>query len=909
MEAGQLTKQHSDLALLYPRSKLLQTYITEFFIVVVQICLRYHRYAQKSALGKFTSSLDDSDIKEARSSLLVWSRSIQAEITTLIARRIETEAGSNSRFRAMMDLSSKSIAQQQRQIIIRAMLDRCSTHDYETTWRQIRKSGNTTLYTQMPEYVQWAAGSDPKTLILVGKLGCGKSVTLANMVDDLNLRIDPASSGLAYFFCRHDLPESLVARIVIGTLTRQIINLFPQRLANVEAMYTEGFRSLLGLMERVVPRQHAVYIILDGLDLCSRAERDIILEHLSLMGTKFNIHTCVSLRLDPEVELHTFSTELSGEKAVRFSNNTSDIDAFVRTQLEVALSNQSLTLGDPSIILEIQDALLQGSQHMFLWVALQIQTLCTMHTDHDIRQALNDLPRDLSQIYSRILQQATRPSRPSRSDIFKLILTSRTPLTVQEMREALSVVPGDTTWNPAKVLNSIYPALATCGCLITVDEEEHTIRTVHPSVNQFLLRNDSTPPDNVQQDQFSLEDAQALTSSIIVTYLGYGIFGTEIALRYPSFNVGSVPSQIIRSTTHTGKSVQSIALKLLRSSKRTEFYASKALAQKYKEHIPSSLGDFQFQHYAKKYVLLHLTELPAISCAIPESLVTMFKHGVIRIREYDEIIGFLWLMLRYPVTLDVIDLIQNQHTKETLEGAQSSLDDIFPRLFYRAIETGSINAVEHLLDTYRKFDPYSPTLNPSTSTFIFCTQYLRWRPELESYTDFFGPAPLCYAIIQSQDHVVEVLLNDGRIPQHEITDTTTHDGSLDLWDKPIGVAMKLKRIRVLKLLTSSQHSTLRFILSEHEIELLLECAKKLPDSSIASSLERLKRRREESTGSYYPDGSESFYPKSNFSSFYPGQGDNSPTVPDMRHNTFTLFPSVNAPPAPKDEKSLAVNEL
>lgn len=112
MEAGQSTRQHSDLALLYTCSKPLQTYIIEFFIVVVQICLRYHRYAQKSALGKFTLSLNDSDIKEARSSLLFWSKSIQAEITTLVARKIETEAGDNSQFRAMMDLSSKSIAQQ-----------------------------------------------------------------------------------------------------------------------------------------------------------------------------------------------------------------------------------------------------------------------------------------------------------------------------------------------------------------------------------------------------------------------------------------------------------------------------------------------------------------------------------------------------------------------------------------------------------------------------------------------------------------------------------------------------------------------------------------------------------------------------------------------------------------------------
>ncbi|OAL50817.1 hypothetical protein IQ07DRAFT_439040 [Pyrenochaeta sp. DS3sAY3a] len=49
--------------------------------------------------------------------------------------------------------------------------------------------------------------------------------------------------------------------------------------------------------------------------------------------------------------------------------------------------------------------------------------------------------------------------------------------------------------------------------------------------------------------------------------------------------------------------------------------------------------------------------------------------------------------------------------------------------------------------------------------------------------------------------------------------------------------------------------------------------------------------------SYYPDGTDSFYPKSNFSSFYPGQGQ-SPVIPDARDSTFTMFPGGNAPAAP-----------
>ncbi|KNG51442.1 pre-mrna splicing factor clf1 protein [Stemphylium lycopersici] len=54
------------------------------------------------------------------------------------------------------------------------------------------------------------------------------------------------------------------------------------------------------------------------------------------------------------------------------------------------------------------------------------------------------------------------------------------------------------------------------------------------------------------------------------------------------------------------------------------------------------------------------------------------------------------------------------------------------------------------------------------------------------------------------------------------------------------------------------------------------------------------------TSSYYPEGTDSFYPKSNYSSFYPGQGA-SPVIPDLRDSTFTMFPTGNAPPAPTED--------
>jgi hypothetical protein len=813
MEAGQSTRQHSELALLYPRSKTLQSYITEYFIVVVQICLRFHRFTQKSALGKFTSSLDDTDIKDARSSLLAWSKSIQAEIGILLVQRIELEAESNSHFKNLMRANHKSASEQQKQIALRNLLDTCSTHDYETTWRQIRKAGNTCLYKQLPEYNQWLVAPDPETLVLVGTLGYGKSVALANIVDDLNLKIKPGSSGLAYFFCQHDVPESLIAKTVTGTLMRQFIRPLIHRIDSPVVLEKDELSRLLDLMRAIKPPDYIGYAVLDGLDLCSAQEREKIIEGLELMRSHFPLYVCVSRRLEPETMLLSIATEFSNANVVKLPDNSSDIEAFIAAQLETALSNKSLSLGDPAIILEIQDTLLQGSQGMFLWVALQIQSLCTMQTDHDIREALADLPEDLSQIYIRILQQPKTSGQSFQSNILKLVSSARRPLTTDEMQEALSVIPGNKTWDSSRLLNNIYPALATCGPLIAIDEEEHTIRTVHPSVNQFLLQKGSKQGTLSQGAAWTEQDAQALMASTIVTYLSYGVFGTEIAVRIPTLNVGPTPSRVLTSTISVGKNVQDIALKLLRSRKQPDFDASKVLAGSFKRGLTSGTDAFHFQHYAKTYALRHLATLPIISYPTSEAFFRLFKQGAIRAETHEEVMGLLWLAVQHPGTTDISELL---HRAQAYSIPYNTAEwHRFPgQLLYWAIENGRGDAIKYLLNIYDLI-----FLNPSDAKTSDATKRII-RPVLEhidAVDDYFaklymydkeefrhsihGLAPLCHAIEHDQDLAIEILINNQWV---EINDEMSEGLS------PAMIAVKRGNINALRTLLLSE----RFVITE-----------------------------------------------------------------------------------------------
>ncbi|CAN9134506.1 unnamed protein product [Alternaria alternata] len=720
-----------------------------------------------------------------------------------------------------MDLNSKSTSQQQKQIALRKMLDRCSTHDYETTWRQIRKAGNTNLYAQMPEYVEWARGSDPKTLILVGKLGYGKSVTLANIVDDINLRIDTSVSGLAYFFCRHDLPESLVARTVIGALIRQIISLFSHLLTETEATNAYDLSQLYDLMCHIVPPKHIIYIILDGLDLCSPLERKAITEQLDMLRMRFNTRACVSRRLEPEIELHSFATEFPEAKAVRLPDNSSDIRAFIKVQLDTAISSGSLALGNPVLILDIENTLLQGSQHMFLWVTLQIQSICMMQTDHDIREALTELPQDLSGIYSRILRQATRPGQPLQSDIFKLILSARRPLTTQEMREALSVTPGNTRWDPAKILNSIYPALTSCGCLITIDEEEHTVRTVHPSVNQFLLQENPTSPTMIHGIPFEPEAAQALMSSIIITYLSYEIFGTELTVRLPTLDVGTAPSHIITSMTGTRKSVQAMALKLLRSKGQSNFDVSNALAKGFKQ-IPSDMESYNFQHYAKAHIIEHLTGLPMLLCSVPENFFRYFEQDTIPVTSLKEAIGLLWALLQPPSRWPCDEAYRNGLQLFGSNSKRIQHSSLFSEMFYYAIETNRLHAIRYLLDLYTPLflDYHAAIVDPGSVLYRYpvladIMETISQSPNISPSRDgisaiLVGLAPLCLAISTSRDDAAQLLINN------ELIDLNCSDDSdSGVWSRPIGVATSMGNIKIVRALLSTDHAE-RFILSEDE---------------------------------------------------------------------------------------------
>ncbi|KAH7550938.1 hypothetical protein BM1_10311 [Bipolaris maydis] len=611
MAIGRAAPRYQAMALLYPRSKKLQSHLAEYFILVVKLCHYLFKYEQKSSVRQFTSSLNDTLLKTLQTDLDKWANSIKEEVNLI-------EAQENSRSRAFTMEMFKSSTLRWRYETKMRVLNFCSKFDHETAWKQIRKLGNSSFHTQSAEYQEWKTGSLPGTIIFTGKLGSGKSVLLANIVDDLNLTNGKDQSTVAYFFCKYDILGSLQTRTILGSLVRQLLSSIPD-LGALAKRYEDtqhreiDIEELLEFLFQGFTSRQKVYLVIDGLDECDFAQKETLIKAIQKIQDTLKVWICASIREESNNNLQSITTILRAVRVVSLPDDNPDIEAFVETELERCLSQGKMTIGDPTLILEIQDALLNGSQGMFLWVALQIQTLCKMKTDCAMREALANLPRDLSETFSRILSDSGSSDPSLQAKVLQLVLAANRPLTTIELREALSVIPGDATWDPSRLLHDVYSALACCGCLLAVDEEEFTLRFVHHSVKQYIVGG----LNGMMPARFTLRDAKRTMANLIVTYLNYGVFGTEISkTKVLPIMAQSAPSKILQATLDPSSSTRHLAMKFLKSRRQPTFDLSKMIAETLNSSHSESNSSFNFYEYANKNWLEYLSHVSGQDTAI-----------------------------------------------------------------------------------------------------------------------------------------------------------------------------------------------------------------------------------------------------------------------------------------------------
>lgn len=244
-----------------------------------------------------------------------------------------------------------------------------------------------------------------------------------------------------------------------------------------------------------------------------------------------------------------------------------------------------------------------------MWVKLQLDDLCDQKSDEQILAVLDNLPQDLPQTFGRVLRRyAKRNDTDVGRQIFRWVAVSKRPLTLAELREALATEPLQEDWKPERQMNDMKKAVACCGNLIFVDEEEQTVHFTHSSVMQYLLSD--AVDKSLQSYKIDLEEANADIGAVCVTYLNFSVFNTQVAPKaIDRIDVAKVPSTVLAKALPRGEFGNKIALRLLRGHDKSIQATHQVLAE-----VSGNSGalktrnivdQFAFRQYAKQHWLAH----------------------------------------------------------------------------------------------------------------------------------------------------------------------------------------------------------------------------------------------------------------------------------------------------------------
>ena len=260
----------------------------------------------------------------------------------------------------------------------------------------------------------------------------------------------------------------------------------------------------------------------------------------------------------------------------------------------------------------------------FLWVHFQLRTICAQKSDANIIAALDNLPRDLPQTFERMLSGITETDDIDICKrIFLWVATVKRPLTLEELREAIGIEPLQQSWDSRRFVNDMKQAVASCGNLIFVEEEQQAVHFTHSSVKQYLLS--EAISTSLRPYHIDLGRADAEVGAVCVTYLNFGIFSRQVARTTGNGqSITSIPSTVLRETLPHRKLGNKIAVALLQRQHKSSNAVFRPLEE--------ALGDteafrrqriqeqYSFLSYAREFWLEHTKSATELGSQNPPRL-------------------------------------------------------------------------------------------------------------------------------------------------------------------------------------------------------------------------------------------------------------------------------------------------
>ncbi|KAF7975367.1 hypothetical protein HWV62_9693 [Athelia sp. TMB] len=237
---------------------------------------------------------------------------------------------------------------------------------------------------------------------------------------------------------------------------------------------------LQDILQDIIKEFDHVYIVIDALDEC--ADRERLLKWLKNMPhwERGKLHALFSSRREPDIE--DSLDDITGLRRLTFAGGSAnpDIVKYVTKKLTEVKRWDSRTR------VLVRDALLEGADGSFRWVALQLKELSRCSNLKSLKKQLENLPEDLEQTYQQLLSNTSQLQ--DLLTILQWVLFSDRPLGLEELAEVVTIDFGSGNL-PSYDLELRYmdPREVLTVCSGFLMEFQGIVKLAHMSVKDYLL--------------------------------------------------------------------------------------------------------------------------------------------------------------------------------------------------------------------------------------------------------------------------------------------------------------------------------------------------------------------------------------------------------------------------------------
>ncbi|KIX03675.1 uncharacterized protein Z518_07228 [Rhinocladiella mackenziei CBS 650.93] len=412
---------------------------------------------------------------------------------------------------------------------------------YHSLLQELRNDDACGFLLKHPAFIGWYQASDSQWLALLGDMGCGKTVTMAFLVDELSRRNEYQipKPKTCYYYCRDD--QAGQANHMFSTLILALL----EQLSGLKKTFFEWYKQnqASGIFEPATnPRKlgefletvlgtldRPVFIVIDGLDECNRASRKALFKLLRSLSQK-TPRLKIILSSRPEEEI---LKQLDTVARIDLSSDAHRDALIVRHTVEMQLPYLSEDV--KTLTIKELSRLAQGSA---IWTKMVVELIEVRRITAlgPMRLFLKEmpLPEQLSKLYATVISRYSSDDTENKELVataLKLLAAAWRPLSIQELAWAVALAAArhEITTVAAlaqlvdheRVISLIHPFITR---LDYSDVRKRQVRLVHQSVKEFIIRewprlqDPSTALDRTDT-HLRIESSEAYILDVCINYL------------------------------------------------------------------------------------------------------------------------------------------------------------------------------------------------------------------------------------------------------------------------------------------------------------------------------------------------------------------------------------------------------